>query len=154
MLMQSAIGPVSAIVFISSFLIPPVFAQTTVSYSPGDPFTLDPGIGNPNQNFGTVHVESDSSAGWSLQVRSQRHSVMRHSSIGINIRYDLEVNGNTINNLSSGNDVTVLSNSRMTCVPPDGCDYAVRGRILAGEIDGKPAGAYSDTLIFTLINRQ
>ncbi len=154
MLMRFLVSSVSAIVFINWSVNFPVLAQIVANYHPGNPFNFDPVAGNPNQDFGVVHVESDSDSGWSLQIRSQGHGEMHHSSIGAGIRYDLEIDGHTINNLSSGDDVTVLFTSRLTCPSPGGCDYAVRGRILADEIDGKPSGNYSDQLIFTLTNNQ
>lgn len=138
------------IAFTNLLLAPPASGQT-VSYSPGDSFALDPTIGNTNQDFGVVHVESESPSGWTLQIRSHHHSAMNHMSGKATIRYSLEVDGNIVN-LSSGNDVTAFSTSHLTCTSPSGCNYAIRGRISANEIDGKPSGAYSDTLIFTLID--
>lgn len=152
MVLRFPIGPVSAIVLLSQFLVFPVSAETTMRYSPGDSFTFDPSLGNSSQDFGVVHVESDNNTGWTLRVRSQAHGKMYDSHGEASIRYELEVDGHTINNLSSGNDVTALFTSRLTCPPPGGCDYAVRGRIWVTEIDGKPAGRYSDRLIFTLTN--
>lgn len=137
--------------FTNLLLSPPASGQT-VGYSPGDSFALNPTIGNTNQDFGVVHVESENPSGWTLQVRSNHHSAMNHASGEAAIRYSLEVDGNTIN-LSSGNDVTAFSTSHLTCAPPSGCNYAIRGRISADEIDGKPSGNYSDTLIFTLVDR-
>ena len=68
------------------------------------------------------------------------------------INYTLTVDGASVN-LSSGNDATAKTTSTLTCDQPDVCGYPIQGTISAGAIDGKPAGAYADTLIFTLISQ-
>lgn len=130
----------------------PVLASDVVQYHPGSPFRLDPNPGNNTHDFGTIHIESDNSSGWTLQVQSSNEGTLSHSSAQASIPYILQIDGNTVNNLSSGHSVTVQSASRLTCSPPDGCDYQVEGFISSNDIDGKPSGSYSDTLIFTLVS--
>lgn len=124
----------------------------TVSFYPSSSFILNPTVGNPNQVFGTINIRSDSSAGWVLQVRSLNSSTIRDAVSGATIQYSLRVDGNVVNNLSSGNSVTVMSTSTLTCNGVEGCTYVIEGTLLAGHIDGKAAATYTDTLTFTLTN--
>lgn len=124
-------------------------ALEEIHYTPGHPFVFDPVVGNPNQDFGIVNVQSDNTAGWSLQVRSLNRSALKSTTNHYTINYTLTVDGVSVD-LSAGNDVTAKTTTTLTCNQPGVCNYSVLGTINAGAIDGKPAGAYSDTLIFTI----
>ena len=115
-------------------------------------FTLNVDAGNLNQDFGTVHIQSDS-AGWILLVRSTQGSTLSHSNHPSAVPYTLTVDGIQVNSLTGGNDVVALTTSTLSCPPPVGCTLPVRATILASDTDGKPSGSYSDTLVFTLINQ-
>ncbi|MGK7892003.1 MAG: hypothetical protein AB4042_21960 [Leptolyngbyaceae cyanobacterium] len=130
-----------------------VTALEQVDYIPSHNFTFNVSSGNPNQDFGTVHIESDSTNGWRLEVRSRHHGTMKRSGSHHSIPYVLEVNGITINDLDSGNNEIVYEASNLTCAPPRGCDWEVRATILPNDLDGNAAGNYSDSLTFTLTNR-
>lgn len=130
----------------------PVRALESVNYSPGSSFTLNPTTGNSNQGFGTVKVQSDGVNGWVLQVRSLSGGVLRDPISGYTIDYNLVVDGNNVD-VSSGDDVTAKTTTSLTCSGEDGCTYSIRGVIAADAIKGKPAGAYRDTLTFTLTNQ-
>ena len=129
-----------------------VSALEQVAYTPGNNFNFNISSGNPNQDFGTVSIESDSTTGWRLEVRSLNNSSMKRSGGNKTIPYVLEVNGVTINNLDSGNNEIVHEASGLTCAPPGGCDWQVRATILSNDLDGTAAGGYSDDLTFTLTN--
>lgn len=129
-----------------------VSALEQVAYTPGNNFTFNISSGNPNQDFGTVSIESDSATGWRLEVRSLNNSTMKRSGSNETIPYVLEVNGVSINNLDSGNNEIVHEASGLTCAPPGGCDWEVRATILSNDLDGTAAGGYSDGLTFTLTN--
>ena len=130
----------------------PAAALEVVQYTAGTPFTFNPVEGNPNQDFGTVNVQSESATGWRLQVRSLNHGGLKYATSNDTIPYTLTVDGASVD-LSSGNDVTAKTTATLTCNQPGVCTYPIQGTIGAGAIDGKPAGAYSDTLVFTLINQ-
>lgn len=130
----------------------PAVALELIQYTPGTPFTFNPITGNPNQDFGTVNVQSESATGWSLQVRSLNHGALKYTTSSHTIPYMLTIDGASVD-LSSGNDVTAKTTATLTCNQPGGCNYPAQGTIGAGAIDGKPAGAYADTLIFTIINQ-
>lgn len=135
-----------------SFNVQIAAALEVVQYTAADNFTLNVATGNPNQDFGTVHIQSDSPTGWILRVRSTNQGALKHSASNSTIPYILRIDGDMINNLDSGNDVTVRTTSTLTCNAPNGCNLPVRASIVASEVDGKPSGQYSDTLIFTLTN--
>lgn len=124
-----------------------------IDYTPSSSFTLNLSAGNPNQDFGTVHIQSDSATGWVLMVRSTRGGSLDHGTYPSAVPYTLTVDGLQISSLAGGDDVTALTASTLTCPPPIGCTLQVRATALASDIAGKPAGSYSDTLIFTLINQ-
>ncbi len=128
-------------------------ALDIVDYTPGSSFTLSLSAGNPNQDFGTVHIQSDSATGWVLLVRSTQGGKLSHGTHPSAVPYTLTVDGIQVNNLAGGNDVTVLTKSTLTCPPPTGCTLPVRATALASDIAGKPSGSYSDTLVFTLNNQ-
>lgn len=77
-------------------------ALEAVNYTPSSSFAFNPATGNSNQNFGTVKVQSDSSTGWILQVRSLNHSALKHSTSNHTINYTLTVDGASVD-LSNGN---------------------------------------------------
>ena len=128
-------------------------ALEIVDYIPGASFTLNPSAGNPNQDFGTVHIQSDSATGWVLRVRSTQGGKLSHSTYPSAVPYTLTVDDFQVGNLAAGNDVTALTASTLTCSPPTGCTLPVRATMLTSDIAGKPSGSYSDTLVFTLINQ-
>lgn len=127
-------------------------AVSVVNYSATDTFNLNFTTGNANQDFGTVHIQSDSSTGWILQIRSAQGSSLHHDTYPFTIPYTLTVDGIQVSNLAGGNDVTVRTTSTLTCPPPEGCSLPVRANLQANDIAGKPSGNYSDALVFTLIN--
>lgn len=128
-------------------------ALDIVDYTPSTTFTLNPSAGNPNQDFGTVHIQSESSSGWVLLVRSTQGGNLSHGTHPSAIPYTLTIDGIQVSSLAGSNDVTVLTTSTLTCPPPIGCTLPVRATALASNITGKPAGSYTDTLVFTLINQ-
>ncbi len=127
-------------------------ALEAVDYAPGSSFAFNPTTGNLNQDFGMVNVQSDSSTGWILQVRSMNNSALKHAQSNATIHYTVTVDGTSVD-LSTGNDTTAKTTTTLTCNLPGVCNYPVQGTISAGEIDGKPAGSYADTLVFTIINQ-
>jgi len=124
-----------------------------VDYTASSTFTLDAEVGNPNQDFGSVYIESDSATGWILQVRSMQNGTLQHTSHTSAIAYTLMVDGLQVGSLTSGSDVVVKSTNTLTCPPPGGCTYLVQANILAGDIAHQPSGNYTDTLVFTLTNQ-
>jgi len=124
-----------------------------VDYTSGATFTLNLSAGNPNQDFGEVHIQSDNATGWVLLVRSSQGGKLSHGTHPSAVPYTLTVDGIQVNNLAGGSDVTVRNESTLTCPPPTGCTLLVRGTALASDIAGKPSGSYSDTLVFTLVNQ-
>lgn len=128
-------------------------ALDIVDYTPSTSFTLNLSAGNPNQDFGTVHIQSDSATGWVLLVRSTQGGNLSHGNHPSAVPYTLTIDGIQVSSLAGGDDVTALTTSTLTCPPPTGCTLPVRATVLASDIAGKPAGSYSDTLIFTLINQ-
>ena len=127
-------------------------ALEIIDYTPSTSFTLNRSAGNPNQDFGTVHIQSDSATGWVLLVRSSQGGNLYHGTHPSAVPYTLTVDGLQVSSLASGSDVTALTTSTLTCPPPTGCTLPVRATALASNIAGKPSGSYSDTLVFTLIN--
>lgn len=137
-----------------SVLCPAVaLALDIVDYTPSTSFTLNLSAGNPNQDFGTVHIQSDSATGWVLFVRSTQGGKLYHDTHPSTVPYSLTVDGIQVSSLAGGSDVTALTTSTLTCPPPTGCTLPVRATALASDITGKPSGSYSDTLVFTLINQ-
>ncbi|MBW4483711.1 MAG: hypothetical protein KME14_14310 [Tildeniella torsiva UHER 1998/13D] len=124
-----------------------------VDYTASASFTLNPSAGNPNQDFGTVHIQSDSATGWVLFVRSTKGGSLSHGTHPSAIPYSLIVDGLQVSSLAGGDDVIALTASTLTCPPPIGCTLPVRATTLPSDIAGKPAGSYSDALVFTLINQ-
>lgn len=124
-----------------------------VQYTPSQTFTLNVATGNSQQDFGSVHIQSDSPNGWILRVRSTQSGALSHGTHSYTIPYALTVDGELISNLSSGNDITVRTTSTLTCDAPSGCNLPVQVTLVASDIQGRPAGSYSDTLVFTLINQ-
>jgi len=133
-------------------LISSAQASEVVGYTPGNPFYFNPTVGNTNENFGNVNVQSDSSTGWILKVRSANQSALKHVGSNYRIQYSLTLDGLGVE-LSSGMDAIAKSVNITTCLPPGGCNFPLQGTISVAEINGKPAGQYSDTLVFTLINQ-
>ncbi len=128
-------------------------ALDIIDYTPSTSFALILSTGNPNQDLGTVHIQSDSATGWVLLVRSTQGGNLSHNTHPSAVPYTLTIDGIQVSSLAGSNDVTVLTTSTLTCPPPIGCTLPVRATALASNITGKPAGSYTDTLIFTLINQ-
>ena len=124
-----------------------------VTYSPASSFNLSYVTGNPNQDFGTVRIQSDNPNGWVLKVRSTQAGNLAHGSHPSTIPYTLTVNGILVGNLTSGTDIEVMTTSTLTCETPTGCTFPVQATIQAHNINAKPAGHYSDTLVFSLVNK-
>lgn len=128
-------------------------ALEIVDYIPSDSFTLNLSADSFNQDFGTVHIQSDSATGWTLLVRSTQGGKLYHGTHPSAVPYNLTVDGIQVGNLAGGSEATALTTSALTCPPPTGCTLPVRATALASDIAGKPSGSYSDTLVFTLINQ-
>lgn len=128
-------------------------ALETIQYTPGSSFTINLTSGNPNQDFGVVHLQSDSPMGWVLRVRSLQQGMLKHEADMGGIAYSLTVNDIPVDSLAGGNEVNVITTTGLTCDQPTGCSYPVRATILSGGLQGRPSGSYSDTLVFTLINQ-
>jgi hypothetical protein len=128
-------------------------AVEVVDYTASNTFTLNVDTGNPNQDFGSVYVESDSATGWILKVKSTQNGTLEHNDSEYSIVYSLVVDGVQVGSLTSGNDVTVKSVSSLTCPPPEGCSYSVQATLLSSDIADNPAGDYTDTLVFNLVNQ-
>jgi hypothetical protein len=128
-------------------------SESTVEYTPSSTVVLNPNTGNFNIDFGTVHIQSESATGWVLRVRSTQKGNLSHGTHPFAVPYSLTVNGTQVGSLVNGDYVTALTTSTLTCPPPAGCTLPVRATALASDIAGKPAGSYSDRLIFTLINQ-
>lgn len=128
-------------------------ALETVQYTPGSAFTINLTSGNPNQDFGVVHLQSDSPRGWVLRVRSLQQGMLKHEADLGGIAYSLTVNGIQVDSLAGGNEVTVTTTTGLTCAPPTGCTFLVQATLLPGDLQGRPSGSYSDTLVFTLVNQ-
>lgn len=128
-------------------------SEPTVVYTPGPSFTFNPSTGNTNIDFGTVDIQSDSATGWVLRVRSTKGGTLDHGTHPFSIPYTLTVNGLQVGNLADGNDVLVFNTSTLTCPSPIGCTWPVRASAVASDIATKPAGSYSDELVFTLVNQ-
>ncbi|WP_155523969.1 hypothetical protein [Nodosilinea nodulosa] len=128
-------------------------ALEIIDYTPSTTFTLSSSVGNLNQDFGTVHIQSDSATGWVLLVRSTQGGKLYQGTHSSAVPYSLTVDGLQVSSLAGGGDVTALTVSSLTCSPPSGCTLPVRATALTSDVAGKPAGPYSDTLVFTLINQ-
>ncbi|MFH7243459.1 MAG: hypothetical protein ACHWZW_11470 [Spirulina sp.] len=130
-----------------------VALEPTVDFTPASSFTLSLTSGNPNQDFGVVHVQSDSATGWVLRVRSLRGGVIKHETHTATVPYSLAVDGLQVGSLAGGNEVTVMTTTGLTCAAPTGCTFPVRATMMAGDVQGKPSGSYTDTLTFTLVEQ-
>ena len=128
-------------------------ALGSVTYNSTSSFSLSYATGNPNQDFGTVQIQSDNPNGWVLKVRSAQAGNLAHASHPSTIPYTLTVNGILVGNLASGTDVEVMTTSTLTCETLTGCTFPVQATISANNVNGKPAGHYSDTLVFSLVNK-
>ena len=128
-------------------------ALGSVTYNPASTFSLNYITGNSNQNIGSVQIQSDNPNGWVLKVRSAQAGNLAHASHPSTIPYTLTVNGILVGNLTSGTDVEVMTTSSLTCETPTGCTFPVQATIQAHNINAKPAGHYSDTLVFSLVNK-
>jgi hypothetical protein len=129
-------------------------ALSQVTYTASATFTLDPS-GNPNQDFGTVTIRPTSPTGWELQVRSDEGGALRHSDHPSNtIPYNLTVGDSQVSNLA-GQDITVLTDLTNFCQIAIliECTIPIQANIAAHDITGKPAGSYSDTLTFTVVDK-
>ncbi|MGG6241888.1 hypothetical protein ACQ4N7_24975 [Nodosilinea sp. AN01ver1] len=128
-------------------------ALSQVTYTTSATFTLDPS-GNPNQDFGTVHIQPVSANGWELRVRSTEGGALRHGDHLSTVPYILIVGNTQVGSLASRNDITVLDGSILSCPPLlGGCTLPVRAIISTDDIARKPAGSYSDTLTFTVVDK-
>lgn len=130
-----------------------VALEPTVDFIPASSLTLNGTSGNPNQDFGVVYVQSDSATGWVLRVRSLRGGVIKHETHPATVPYSLTVNGLQVGRLAGGNAVTVMTTTSLTCAAPTGCTFPVRATMMAGDVQGKPSGSYTDTLTFTLVEQ-
>jgi len=144
---------VNALAILSFLPATAAIASELVKYTAADNFTLSTSMGSSNQNIGTVHIQSDNPNGWILRVRSTQAGNLAHSSHPSTIPYTLTVNGILVSNLTSGTDVEVMTTSTLTCETPTGCTFPVQATIQSHNINAKPAGHYSDTLVFSLVNK-
>ncbi|WOD41167.1 hypothetical protein [Nodosilinea sp. E11] len=128
-------------------------ALSQVTYTASATFILNPS-GNPNQDFGIVTVRPTSLTGWELQVRSNEGGALRHSDHPSTIPYNLIVGNSQVGNLT-GQDITVLTDLTNFCqtVILIECTIPIQANIAAHDITGKPAGSYSDTLTFTVVDK-
>ena len=130
-----------------------VSALSIINYIPNNSFVLDITSSNLNQNFGTVNVQSSNPTGWVLKVKSAQGGHLNHATHYFSVPYILTVNGIVVGNLASGTDVEVMTTSTLTCETLTGCTFPVQATISANNINAKPAGHYSDTLVFSLVNK-
>lgn len=154
---------------VSSAFAPAAFAATdndtqsgqilpieTVNYTAAPTFTITPDSLMTDQGFGSVNVQSNANAGWTLAVASTNGSLLQHTTIAGapgQIAYTLKVDGTTVNVGTAAAVVTAKDVSALTCAATGGCNYTVQGTIAAAASNGKPAGTYSDVLTFTLTNK-
>lgn len=133
-----------------------VDAINNVTYTPPAGFTLNPTTGNTDQSFGSVVIQDNSNAGWTLTVDSANSSNLNHATYG-NIAYTgLEANGPGVTNLAldvSSAAATIRDVSALTCADAAGCTYTLTADIASGAIDSMAAGVYTDTLTFTLTSK-
>lgn len=148
-------------------LSPAVFAATssdtqsgtvapigTVSYTAGPSLTITPNAEQIDTNFGSVNVQSNSNAGWTLEVASANGGVLKNTAVATaTIPYSLKVGGTSVDVSAAGVPDTAKDVSVLTNAAAGGGNYAVQGTIAAADSNGRPSGTYQDTLTFTLTNK-
>ncbi|MBE9111159.1 hypothetical protein IQ273_17275 [Nodosilinea sp. LEGE 07298] len=147
-------GLISTALGLSALCPTAALALGLVDYTASTTLTLSLSTSSVNQDFGTVHIQPVNATGWELRVRSTQGGALRHSSHPSTIPYTLSVDGIQVGSLASGNDTTVLTGSTLSCLPLIGCTLAVRATISTDNVARTPAGSYSDTLVFTLVDQQ
>lgn len=127
----------------------------TVSYTAGPSLTITPNVDQTDTDFGSVNVQSNSNAGWTLEVASANGSMLKNTGVTpvATISYTLKVGGTSVDVSTAGTAVTAKDVSVLTDSADGGHDYAVQGTIAAAASDGRPSGTYEDTLTFTLTNK-
>lgn len=108
-----------------------------------------------DEDFGSVNVQSNDNAGWTLEVASTNGSYLENASVTpvAQIPYSLKVGGTAVTVSTALAKATVKDVSVLTDAAAGGGDYAVKGTIAAADSNGRPAGTYQDTLTFTLTNK-
>ncbi len=137
--------------FLNLLSVSCVWAVEEVRYEPNNSFKIDSTNSSQLKNFGHLTIKSDSQNGWRLKVRSQYGGYIRHADSNFRIRYTLQVNGYSVNP-NFNHDIVILEGNIGECSPPKGCNWLVQANISAGGMSEKPAGNYSDMLVFTLQN--
>ncbi|MGK7892004.1 MAG: hypothetical protein AB4042_21965 [Leptolyngbyaceae cyanobacterium] len=130
-------------------------ATTLVNYE-GTSFALDAINGHTGQDFGSVTFQSNDNDGWTLTVDSGNDGDLSDGTndisyspltaawdgtvpTGVTLTSSLDVTGLA---------VTVADATQLACSEAGGCTVNLTADILSTDIDGKPAGVYSDTLTF------
>ncbi len=126
----------------------------TVTYSPATKFNFTANTAMTGQSFGTVNVQSNANAGWTLSVKSLKGAKLEHKTLtGTTIAYSLKVDGTGVDVSTADTYASAKDVSALTCAAAGGCDYNVTADITATESNGKPAGTYEDTITFKLVNK-
>lgn len=133
-----------------------------VDYTPPAGATLNPSAGNADMGFGSLFIQNNDNDGWTLTVDSTNNGTLVDAVSSAVIPYsNLDfvdaTSGTPLGNQSavdvSGAAIQVYGPTSLTCADSTGCTVNLRADVSAGDIDGKPAGTYSDTLTFVLTNR-
>ncbi len=126
-----------------------------VSYDPPALINLnsDP-VDGQAYDFGTVHIQSNDTDGWELEVKSANGSVLKNSSDNSIPYTDLNSRGpgavGQINLSNADTGALMARSSDLLCI--SGCDISLQTIINAATVRSSPAGNYSDVLTFTFIN--
>lgn len=136
----------------SLFLVGQIDVVTNLLVTPvlGDIDTLDIELGEVDRLVATVTEESNNAAGYRIDVESVNGSTLEHndtvSSVTYALKYDNVALAVTVP--SVGAPLTVKTSPVLTGLTTDTSDVEIT--VIAGGT-ALPAGAYTDTLIFTMV---
>jgi len=134
--------------------------------------TLNPSGGNTDMAFGSVWLQNNSYAGWTLTVKSTNGSKLSNATYG-NVAYTGLSATSTSSRLGSSANIDVstantavnvynpiagalydTNTGKLDCGDSTGCTITFTADIADSAINGKPAGDYAETLTFTLTSKQ
>ncbi len=123
------------------------FNSTAVSL----PISLTPNAALPSTIIGNVTVQSNNANGFTVSAKSTNGGALKRSS-GELIDYTLNYNGIEQGQLTTlDKAVENVSTLIVDCADENGCNREIKIAISQAAISAKPAGNYSDQLVFTLI---
>ncbi|MEE3717101.1 hypothetical protein V2H45_10120 [Tumidithrix elongata RA019] len=133
----------------------PAIADNSISFNSSaisPPIALTPNTALPNTIIGALTVKSDSVNGFTISAESTNGGALKRSS-GEAIAYTLTYNGIDQGQLTAKKVVENVSNLITDCASQNGCNRQIQIAISQTAISAKPAGSYSDLLLFTLVTK-